>query len=179
MNPLPKLAPQERDPTAISNRKSVGSTPGVSPTKQTKGPQISNREGLRLEIDVTPTKQTPDLSSNREKMALFAGPPTSHETPPFKTPRPGKPTPEAESMTYPALNSNRKSTQPSPHVTPTKQRKPPQFSNREALRLEINVTSTKQRPDSTSNRERTPLFGRPPESPALRTKFVESRIGRA
>ena len=177
MNPLPKLAPQERDPTAISNRKSVGSTPGVTPTKQTKGPQISNREGLRLEIDVTPTKQTPDLSSNREKMALFAGPPPALETPPFKTPRPGKLILEAESMTYPAANSNRKSTQPSPRVTPTKQRKPPQISNREALRLEINVTSTKQRPDSTSNRERTPLFGRPPESPALCTKFVESRIG--
>jgi hypothetical protein len=136
MNAAHKPAPQLRDPAPISNRKSRQRTRHVTPTKQTKAPQISNRESLRLEIDVTPKKQRPDHRSNREKVPLFAALSISLD---------------------PVTNSNRKLLRPVRHVTSTKQ-KAAQISNREPLRLEIDVTPTKQRPDQRSNREKMPLF---------------------
>jgi hypothetical protein len=56
------------------NRKSNQATPRVTPTKQTKAPELSNREALRLENDVTPTKQSPDPNPNRELEALLSAP---------------------------------------------------------------------------------------------------------
>ncbi len=61
----------------------------------------------------------------------------------------------------PEPNADRKSNQPTPDVTPTKQTKPRENPNRESLRLETNVTPTKQRPDPDSNREVEALLSAP------------------
>jgi len=76
-----------------------------------------------------------------------------------------------------ALISNRNSIRPTPHVTPTKQRKGSRRvidSNREALRLEIDVTLTKQRLGLGSNREETALL-----SIRARSRRLWARLDRA
>jgi len=139
-------------PAPNSNRKRIHPTPLVTPTKQTKAPQISNRESLRLEIDVTPTKQRPDLDSNRELEACFYGPSRGGcFSPPAVRPRLRRRVPPAEPQIHPAPNH--------------------QNSNRESLRLETHATTTKQRPDYCSNRELEALLSAPSSplnTPALR-----------
>jgi hypothetical protein len=168
---LPELAPNDRHPATISNRKSISPYLRLTATKQTKAQQISNRESLRLEIHVTPTKQRIDHVSNREKAAVFQ----AAIPPPAPTPHSQKGEQKAnrESLRLeivvtqrkqkPGLISNREKAAvfqaaiPPPAPTPHSQ-KGEQKANREPLRLEINLTSTKQRPDHLSNREETPLF---------------------
>jgi hypothetical protein len=81
MTTAPESFPRGRDAAPISNRRSDRPTLLVTPTKQTKTPQISNREALRLEIDVTSTKQRPDLGSNRELEPLFEAHPAPIDRP--------------------------------------------------------------------------------------------------
>ena len=117
---LPELAPNDRHPATISNRKSISPYLRLTATKQTKAQQISNRESLRLEIHVTPTKQRIDHVSNREKAAVFqaAIPPPA-------------PTPHSQKGEQKA---NREPLRLEINLTSTKQR-PDHLSNREETPL--------------------------------------------
>ena len=81
-----------------------------------------------------------------------------------------------------APNPNRKSNQPTPHVTPTKQTNAPSQelkSNREAKRLEIDVTPTKQSTDPNPNREKATVFEAPPITTLTATEIQNMLLGRA
>jgi hypothetical protein len=74
--------------------------------------------------------------------------------------------------------SNRKSDQPAPNVTPTKQTKPRESPNRESLRLENNVTPTKQSPDPNPNRELEALLAAPAKT-AMTAAIQDMLLGRS
>jgi hypothetical protein len=87
--------------------------------------------------------------------------------------------------------SNRKSDQPAPNVTPTKQSKQTKPGvraddsarrnidpNRESLRLETDVTPTKQRPDHDSNRELEALLAAPAKT-AMTAAIQDMLLGRS
>jgi hypothetical protein len=85
--------------------------------------------------------------------------------------------------------SNRNPNQPTPHVTPTKQRKALRVradvsarreigSNRESLRLENDLTPTKQRSDPVSNRELEASFFGPSRGGCFSPPAVRPRLSR-
>ncbi len=84
-----------------------------------------------------------------------------------------------------APNPNRKPiqpTEPTPHVTPTKQINASQqvpSSNREDIRLEIDATPTKQSTAPSPNREKVTLFEAPPVTTLTAAEIQNMLLGRA
>jgi hypothetical protein len=164
-----RLNPQRRTEKA-SNRIAEDPASNLSPLIE-KGEQKANREPLRLETNVTHTKQTHELSSNREKVAVFHPAAPAPNAPPRNQKGEQKANREWIRLEFivthrkqkPESISNREKVavfhpaNPAPEAAGRNQ-KGEQKANRESLRLEINVTHTKQKPDLISNREKDACF---------------------
>src|SRR5580704_17758519 len=186
-----RLNPERRTEKA-SNRIAEDPASNLSPLIE-KGEQKANREPLRLETNVTHTKQTHELSSNREKDAVFHPAAPAANAPPRNQKGEQKANREWIRLEFivthrkqkPESISNREKVavfhpaNPAPEAAGRNQ-KGEQKANRESLRLEINVTHTKQKPDLISNREKEAVFH--PVDPAQmpsRTTLISTAAGLA